>query len=214
MRESIKNPQHDAQVNIVGTLNILDAMRSTNCLRIVFSSTGGAMFSHGEPPYSETDLPTPTTPYGISKRSVEYFLNFYHKQFGIEPTILRYSNVYGPRQNPAGEAGVISIFLDKIAHYEPPMIYGDGNQTRDFVHVDDVVSANLHVLNEKLIGIYHVGTGIETSVNNLWKILAPNSTLVPLHAPAVGEIERTSLDSTKLQETGWKVTKKVEDMRQ
>lgn len=126
------------------------------------------MFGGDCPPYNEIQEACPETPYGISKRTIELLLGFYDRQHNIKSTILRYANVYGSRQNAQGEAGVISIFLDKISRNESPTIYGDGSQTRDFVSVEDVISANLHVLDQKLTGIYHVGTGTETSVNQLW----------------------------------------------
>lgn len=108
------------------------------------------MFSTDTPPYSESDTPSPNTPYGISKFSAEQFIDFYSRQYGIKSTILRYANVYGPRQDPRGEAGIICIFLGKIAENSAPTIFGDGEQTRDFIHVDDVVRANLHVLDRDI----------------------------------------------------------------
>lgn len=214
VRESMKDPQHDVEVNILGSLNLLEAMKAAGCRRLVFSSTGGAMFGGDTPPYSEEDIADPESPYGISKRTVEMLLGFYERQHGIRSTILRYPNVYGPRQNAKGEAGVISIFLEKIKNNETPTIYGDGTQTRDFVHVDDVVSANLHALDRDLVGIYHTGTGRETSVNELWAILARSTgtTLVPQHAPALGEIQRTALDSQKFLGTGWRITHAIEEL--
>lgn len=180
---------------------------------MIFSSTGGAMFGGDNPPYSEEHIANPETPYGISKRSVEFLLAFYERQHGIQSTVLRYANVYWPRQNAHGEAGVVSIFLEKIKNNEIPTIFGDGNQTRDFIHVDDVVSANLHAFDKNLTGVYHVGTGIETSVNELWGILANASktSLVPKHIAALGEIQRTALDAHKLQQTGWRVTRQLSD---
>lgn len=212
VRESIKNPQHDVEVNILGTLNVLEAMRASECHHMIFSSTGGAMFWGDNPPYSEEQSANPETPYGISKRSVEFLLGFYERQYGINSAILRYSNVYWPRQNAQWEAGVVSIFLDKIKNNQAPIIFGDGNQTRDFIHVDDVVSANLHALDQKLTGIYHVGTGIETSVNDLWKILAGQSSIIPTYWPALWEIQRSALDSTKLQKTGWEIKRQLSDL--
>lgn len=118
---------------------------------MIFASTGGVMFSTDKPPYSESDMPSPNTPYGISKFSAEQFIDFYSRQHAVKSTILRYANVYGPRQDPRGEAGIISIFLDKIAENLAPTIFGDGEQTRDFIHVDDVVRANLHVFDRNLL---------------------------------------------------------------
>lgn len=187
VRESIKNPSYDVKVNIGGTLSLLEAMKEVSCQRMIFSSTGGAMFGGDNPPYSEAMEAHPETPYGISKRSIELLLEFYQRQYGIESTMLRYANVYGPRQNSQGEAGVVSIFLDKIKNHEMPIIFGDGKQTRDFVHVSDVVTANIHALKKDLTGIYHVGTGVETSVNGLWDILAhaTNTSLKPEYTPGL-----------------------------
>lgn len=125
VRESIKNPLETMEVNVDGTVNILDAMVASGCKRIIFSSTGGVMFSEGNPPYREEEAPSPVDPYAISKRSGELLLDFYSKHHGIQATSLRYANVYGPRQNPKGEAGVVAIFLDQIKNDEIPTIYGD-----------------------------------------------------------------------------------------
>ena len=120
------------------------------------------------PPYNENDRPTPRSPYGISKLASERMIEFYDNQYGIKSTILRYANVYGPRQDPHGESGVVAIFEEKIKNGETPTIYGDGTQTRDFIHVDDVVWANMLTMNEDIYGLFHVGTEIETSINQLW----------------------------------------------
>lgn len=214
VRESIKNPEYDTEVNILGTLHLLEAMKKIGCRRMIFSSTGGAMFGGDCPPYDESMEACPETPYGISKRTIEMLLAFYEKQYDIVSTVLRYANVYGPRQNAQGEAGVVSIFLDKIHRNEVPTIYGDGNQTRDFIHVVDVVSANIHALDNQLTGIYHVGTGIETSVNQLWAVIArlTGTSLIPKYIPALGEIQRTALNPAKLQKTGWKIEKKIAEL--
>lgn len=214
VRESIKNPEYDTEVNILGTLHLLEAMKKIGCRRMIFSSTGGAMFGGDCPPYDESMEACPETPYGISKRTIEMLLAFYEKQYDIVSTVLRYANVYGPRQNAQGEAGVVSIFLDKIHRNEAPTIYGDGNQTRDFIHVADVVSANMHALDNQLTGIYHVGTGIETSVNQLWNTVAQlmGTSLVPQYASALGEIQRTALNPAKFQATGWRIEKKITEL--
>lgn len=125
VRESIKNPLKTMEINVDGTVNILDTMVASGCKRIIFSSTGGAMFSEGNPPYREEDTPSPVDPYAISKRTGELLLDFYRLHHGVHATSLRYSNVYGPRQNPKGEAGVVAIFLDHIKNDEIPTIYGD-----------------------------------------------------------------------------------------
>ena len=125
VRDSIKRPLLTMEVNVDGTVNILEAMVASGCKRIIFSSTGGVMFSEGNPPYREEDTPSPVDPYAISKRSGELLLDFYSKHHGIQATSLRYANVYGPRQNPKGEAGVVAIFLDQMKNDEIPTIYGD-----------------------------------------------------------------------------------------
>ena len=214
VRASIQNPAHDVAVNVQGTLTILEAMKWVWCQRILFSSTGGAMFSGNTPPYNENHEAHPETPYSISKRTVELLLEFYERHYGIRSTALRYANVYGPRQNAHGEAWVISIFLEKIHNNHTPTIYGDGSQTRDFIHVSDVVSANIHALNEDLTGIYHVGTGREMSVQSLWNHLAvmTGTSLVPEYVPALWEIQRTALDSHKLRATGWSPRVDVDEL--
>ena len=149
----------------------------------------------------------PVSPYGVSKLAVEKYLYFYQVEYGLVPTMLRYGNVYGPRQNPHGEAGVVAIFAEKYLKGEAPSIYGDGNQTRDFVHVADVVSANLVALDKQLGGIFNVGTGIETSVNKiateLGKILAPD--IEAIHKPTKpGEQRRSCIDASRLTGQGWR----------
>lgn len=214
VRTSMQDPLKDATINIIGGLNVLECMRAVSCKRIIFSSTGGALFDDDKLPYDEMMTPSPSAPYGIAKLTYERYLDFYSRHYGFETTILRYANVYWPRQNPLGEAGVISIFLDKMQKNEAPNIYGDGTQTRDFIHVDDVVSANLHVLEKNLFGVYHVGTGIETSVNELWKILNiwnPHP-ITPAYTPALGEIQRSSLNPEKLMNTGWRIEKSLSGM--
>lgn len=205
VRKSIKKPEIDIDVNIKGTLYILDAMKNVGCSRIIFASTGG-MFNHDSLPYAESSLTHPENPYSISKMTAELLLDFYYKQYWISFTILRYANVYWIRQNIHWEAGVISIFIDKALRRETPNIYWNGEQTRDFISVFDIVSANLHVLNQNLVGIYHAGTGKETSVNQLWKIIShtTNTDISANYLDAVGEIQRSALDSTKLISTGWK----------
>lgn len=205
VRKWIENPAFDIGNNIQGSVAIFEAMREVGCKRIIFSSTGWALFSHGDIPYNEGEYPSPNTPYGISKWTVEQLLHFYEQHYGFQPTILRYANVYGPRQNPHGEAGVISIFLEKMRNHKPITILWDGEQTRDFIHVSDVVNANLHVLRKNILGTYHVGTGKETSINQLYRQLQTSSwyTLPPQYIPSVGEIMRSALDSSRLQQTDW-----------
>lgn len=169
VRKSVDDPVFDAEVNVLGTLNLLQNAVQYQVKRFLFASTGGAVY--GEQDYFPADEEHPTrpcSPYGITKLTVEKYLYYYHLVFGLNYTILRYANVYGPRQNPLGEAGVVAIFVKKMLTHEQPIINGDGKQTRDFVYVGDVVNANLLALEKELTDIFNVGTGIETDVNTIF----------------------------------------------
>jgi UDP-glucose 4-epimerase len=208
VRRSVDDPIFDARVNILGSLNLLQAAVATGVKKFVFASTGGAIY--GEQltfPADETHQTCPLSPYGIAKLAVEKYLAFYEDVHGLSSTTLRYANVYGPRQDPHGEAGVVAIFGQRLLAREPAIINGDGEQTRDFVYVEDVVRANVLAVTTDLHGIYNVGTGIETSVNVLYAYLAKHSGAVdaPRHGPPkAGEQRRSVLDSRKLQAaTSW-----------
>ena len=197
VRYSVENPIFDAEVNIIGTINLLELSVKHGVERFIFASTGGAIY--GEPsklPADETTPPVPISPYGVSKYSVETYLGYYRTVHGLNYTALRYSNVYGPRQNPHGEAGVVAIFCSRILQGKPCLIYGDGNQTRDYVFVGDVAEANLNALKAQG-GIYNIGTGRETSVNELVSVLKKvvGKDFKTDYAPPVpGEVRRISLD--------------------
>lgn len=211
VRKSVEDPVFDAHVNILGSLNIFESVKKSGIEKIIFSSTGGAIYGNTTVIPSHEELkPEPISPYGIAKLVVEKYLYYYYKIFHIPYIILRYANVYGPRQNNEGEAGVISIFCDKILNNQIPKIFGDGSQTRDFVYIDDVVSANLLALEANKVGIYNVGTGRETDVNQIAELLKKVSKTKKefMHiAPKSGELPRSSLDSKKIQrELGWKPT--------
>jgi UDP-glucose 4-epimerase len=164
VRKSVENPVEDAKANILNTLKLLNLCVRYNVRHFIFSSTGGAIYGDSEIiPTPEGTLEKPVSPYGCAKLAVEKYLIFYNKTYGLKFTALRYSNVYGPRQNPKGEAGVISIFLDKMIRNETPIIFG-GIQTRDFVFVEDVVNANILALKDVKSSIYNVGTGKETDI--------------------------------------------------
>ncbi len=208
---SVENPHFDAQANIFGVLNIMEAARNLGTVRqVVMASTGGAMYGHKEVPFVETMLPQPLAPYGISKRSGEMYLYFYHEQYGIPYTVLRYSNVYGPRQNPHGESGVIAIFMDKILKGETPEINGDGTHTRDYVFIRDVVQANLLALTAGKVGEFNIGTNTETSTNDVFRkvVTAMEVDIPEQHGPArPGEQVRSVLDYSLAQkELGWSPT--------
>jgi UDP-glucose 4-epimerase len=207
IRTSIENPAEDMRHNILGTLNILECCKKHGVKKIVFASSGGAVY--GEPiklPCNENHPTNPICPYGIAKLAAEYYIKFYGIIHGINYTILRYSNVYGPRQNAKGEAGVISIFSDKMLNGEEVSIFGDGEQTRDFVYVKDVAQANLLALKNGANKIINIGTGKQTSVNQLYKEM---NALIKKgkmkHTLSVaGEVRHSYLDITLAKkELGW-----------
>ena len=208
VRKSVEDPMFDAQVNILGTLNVLQQAVKHGVRKVVFSSSGGAIYGEQETyPASELHVTRPLSPYGLSKLCGEQYLSYYQRISGLQVVSLRYGNVYGPRQDPEGEAGVVAIFIQKMLNHEQAVINGNGRQTRDFVFVDDVVEANLAVMGPETQGTYNVGTGVETSVNDLFRILTQHagSTCKEVHGPAKkGEQARSVIDSSKLrQELSW-----------
>ncbi len=202
VRRSVVDPAFDANTNIIGTINLLQNCVKTGVKKFMFASTGGAVY--GEQSYFPADESHPTSPlspYGISKLAVEKYLYFYHAQYKMNYTILRYANIYGPRQNPFGEAGVVAIFTSKMLKGEQPVINGTGKQTRDYVFVGDVVKANLLGLKDDATDFYNIGTGIETDVNQLFhslnNIIGKN--MEEKHGPAAaGEQMRSVISSDKL----------------
>uniref|UniRef100_A0A832DH47 NAD-dependent epimerase/dehydratase family protein n=2 Tax=Ignavibacterium album TaxID=591197 RepID=A0A832DH47_9BACT len=209
VRRSVKDPAFDANTNIIGTINLLQNAIKYDVKKFMFASTGGAVY--GEQTYFPADENHPTqprSPYGISKLAVEKYLYFYNAEYGLNYTILRYANIYGPRQNPFGEAGVVAIFSTKLLKGEQPIINGSGEQTRDYVFVGDVVKANLLTLNDTANDIYNVGTGTETNVNQLFHKLNSiiNANKEEKHGPAApGEQMRSVITSEKLfKKFGWK----------
>ncbi len=208
VRKSVEDPILDAQVNVLGTLNLLQQAVKYGARKVIFSSSGGAIYGEQEVfPASETHVTQPLSPYGLSKFCGEQYLSYYQRVGGIQVVNLRYANVYGPRQDPYGEAGVVAIFIQKLLNGEQAIINGNGRQTRDFVFVDDVVEANLSVMGQQIEGTYNVGTGQETSINDLFRILVEQigSTCKEIHGPAKqGEQARSVIDSTKLRhELAW-----------
>ena len=203
VRRSVEDPIFDARVNILGSLNLLQAAVATGVKKFVFASTGGAIYGEQRTfPADETHQTCPMSPYGVAKLAVEKYLAFYEEVYGLPYTALRYANVYGPRQDPHGEAGVVAIFSQQLLAHQAAIINGDGEQTRDFIYVDDVVRANVLAVTTDLRGLYNVGTGIETSVNALYASLAKHasSALSPRHGPSkAGEQRRSVLDCRKLQ---------------
>ena len=204
VRRSVDEPLLDAGINVVGTLNVLEAARRHGARRVVLASTGGAIYGEPDGPAAGEDHPCrPRSPYAIAKLAAEHYLDGY-RQAGLETVVLRYANVYGPRQDPHGEAGVVAIFIERILAGLTPTIFGDGEQVRDFVYVDDVVRANLLAHDAPLAAagapVFNVGTGHGTSVNALWSALAAlaRPAVSPTHEPArTGDLIRSVLDVTR-----------------
>ncbi len=216
VRHSVKDPAFDANTNIIGTLNLLQNSVKNGVKRFMFASTGGAVY--GEQEYFPADEKHPThplSPYGISKRSVELYLYFYKVQYNLNYTILRYANIYGPRQSPTGEAGVVAIFTSKLLKDQQPVINGTGEQTRDYVFVGDVVKANLLTYNLSKSDIYNVGTGKETTVVQLFNMLKEitGKKVEEKHGPAAaGEQLRSVITSNKIfKELNWRPSTKIQD---
>jgi UDP-glucose 4-epimerase len=207
VRVSVDAPAQDAQVNVVGTVNVLEAARRTGA-RILFASSGGAIYGRDAPvPSPEDALPRPESPYGIAKYCAEQYIGLYNRLHRTRHCILRLANVYGPRQDPSGEAAVIPIFCRAVAAGQPPTIYGDGTQTRDYVHVGDVVRGFLAAAADSRAGTWNIGTGTEVSVLDLMKIIAagPSRVVSPrFSAPRTGELQRSALAIGRAaRELGW-----------
>ena len=215
VRISVADPRLDADINISGLLNLLEASREGGVKRFLYVSSGGVVY--GEPeerPTPESAPKLPENPYGVSKLAGEQYLYYYHRTHGLEYCALRYSNVYGPRQDPHGEAGVVAIFCTRLLNNEPITIFGDGEQTRDYVYVGDVVAANLLLTSTEFPRArslddrgFNVGTGTETSVRQLAQTLMQSvGRETPVnYAPArLGELQHSSLDASRLRDLGWR----------
>jgi UDP-glucose 4-epimerase len=209
VRRSVADPLLDASVNVLGGLNVFENARLAGVKKIIFSSSGGGIY--GEQNYFPADeehSARPLSPYGITKLVTEKYLYFYKEVYGISHVILRYANVYGPRQNPQGEAGVIAIFARKMLQGETPTINGDGRQTRDYTYVGDVVKSNLLALDRSNSDIFNIGTGVETSVNEVFHMLRGmlNPSCPEIHGSAkIGETLRSVLDHGKIRRVcGWR----------
>ena len=215
VRRSVEAPSLDAEVNVLGSIQVLEAARRHGTRRVVFASTGGAIYGEQSgPPADERHPCRPRSPYAVAKLAVEHYLDYYRATHGLDPVVLRYANVYGPRQDPHGEAGVVAIFMQRIVAGQAPTIYSDGEQVRDFVYVDDVVAANVAALSVANDGdalpIFNVGTGTGTSVNTLWRILRELATpeVTVQHAPdRPGDVRRSVLDPGRAAHgLGWRPT--------
>jgi UDP-glucose 4-epimerase len=210
VRKSLSDPAWDASINVGGTVNVLEAARATGVPRVVNTSTGGAIYGEADTiPTPETALPYPEAAYGQSKYAAEGYCGLYERLYDLSSVTLRYGNVYGPRQDPLGEAGVVAIFCGCVRASKRPTVFGDGRQTRDYVYVGDVVAANLAAAQQtQLSGPVNIGTGRETSVLDLIEALtqlAPGADLEPQFEPArLGELPRSCLDTGRAsRELGW-----------
>jgi UDP-glucose 4-epimerase len=208
VRHSVADPGADASINVRGTINVLAAALEAGVPRFVYSSTGGALYGATEVIPSPEDSPIrPLAPYGMSKFAGEGYVDLFARLRGMSTVTLRYANVYGPRQDPLGEGGVVAIFAGRLKDAERPTVFGDGRQTRDFVHVDDVVAANLVAAASDVGGAFNVGTGVETSVLDLLELLSPlaSGSFEPEFAPErPGELARSCLEISRARdELGW-----------
>jgi UDP-glucose 4-epimerase len=210
VRRSVREPDFDAEVNVLGTVRLLQGCVEHGVGQVIFASTGGAVYGEQQAFPAEEDHPQyPISPYGVSKLAGERYLHYYRVQHGLPYVALRYANVYGPRQDPHGEAGVVAIFCGNLAAGRTSTINGTGEQTRDYVYVGDVARANVLALeSEAPPGAYNIGTGVETSVNRLYELLreASGRDLAPGHGPAKpGEQARSSVDPAKASGAmGWR----------
>jgi UDP-glucose 4-epimerase len=217
VRRSLADPAWDSSINVGGTINVLEAARIHGVARVVNTSTGGAIYGDAQTiPSDEQTPPLPEAAYGQSKLAAEGYLGLYERLYGLSSVTLRYGNVYGPRQDPLGEAGVIAIFCGKLDAGEAPTIYGDGLQTRDFGYVGDVVAANLAAVDAPVTGPVNIGTGVETTVLELVEILRELGGVEhfePQFEPArLGELARSCLDIRRARETlGWEPTVSIRD---
>ncbi len=216
VRKSVANPMYDASVNVIGTINLLESCRRHEVKKFVYASSGGAIY--GEPEYNPVDEKhpiKPLSPYGVSKYAAEKYVETYSALHGVDYVILRYGNVYGPRQDPLGEAGVVAIFTGLLAENKQPIIFGDGMQSRDFCYVGDVAEANLTALKKDAPGAYNIGSGVETTVNDVASqlITAVGADVEPKHSdPVPGEVRNICLDvSLARQRLGWKPVISLEE---
>jgi len=213
---SVRNPVEDAKTNILGTLVLLQKSVKYGVKKFIFSSTGGAIYGDNvKIPTPETEIPNPISPYGIAKLSVEKYLDFFSKEYGLEYVSLRYSNVYGPRQDPYGEAGVVAIFINRMLKGEKVTIFGDGEYVRDYVYVDDVVRANILAMEKGKNVVLNIGTGRGTTVNELFMMLKSITGYSdePEYAPPrKGDVRKSILDCSKAKEIlGWEPEVSLEE---
>jgi UDP-glucose 4-epimerase len=218
VRRAVAEPAFDARVNVEGTISLLEAARLSGAPRFVFVSTGGAIYGEGDGkqlPLGEDEEIAPMTPYGQSKFAAEGYVSLYEREHGVPGVSLRLANVYGPRQDPLGEAGVVAIFCGRLAARERPTVYGSGRQTRDFVFAGDVVEALLAAAGSEASGAYNIGTGVETSVLDLLDALKAAGAGSPkpiFEDERPGEVQRISLDPSRAKQAlGWTPSTSLED---
>jgi UDP-glucose 4-epimerase len=209
VRRSVEDPGVDASVNVLGTVTLLQASVRHGVRRFLYASTGGALYGDANVIPTPEDYPTlPVSPYGASKLAAEVYLRTFHALHGLSYAALRYANVYGPRQDPHGEAGVVAIFARRLLSGETARINGDGKQTRDFVYVGDVAEANARALTSDVVGSFNVGTGLETDINTVFQLLKrlSGSNQPEVHGPAMaGEQRRSVIDARKIEKLlGWR----------
>jgi len=209
VRHSVADPQFDARVNILGFINLLEACNNAGTKKVIFASSGGAVYGEQDIFPAPEEHPTrPSSPYGVSKRTGELYLSYYQQAFGLPYIALRYANVYGPRQSNKGEAGVVAIFISLLLAGKVPVINGDGKQTRDYVYVGDVVNASVAALESPFVGEINIGTGVETDVATLFQSLrqGAGSKLEASHGPAkIGEQRRSCLAAQRAADIfGWR----------
>jgi UDP-glucose 4-epimerase len=210
VRKSVADPAYDARANVAGTASVLEAARVAGARRVLFASTGGALYGESVPLPTPEDAPlAPFSPYGASKAAAETYLALYTRLHGLSTLALRFGNVYGPRQDPHGEAGVIAIFSGAKVEGRRATVYGDGSQTRDYVYVGDVVSGFLAAAESDATGAVNIGTGVETSVRELVEAIGVEADFAPART---GEVARSCLDVSRASETlNWRAEVPLED---
>ena len=216
VRRSVDDPRFDAEANILGFLNLLEAARQSSVKKVIFSPTGGAIYGEQDKfPADESHATRPVSPYGVSKASGELYLGYYKAQYGLNYVALRYANVYGPRQNPHGEAGVVAIFSQRLVAGKPCTIFGDGKQSRDFVYGKDVARANYLAFETKHVGPVNIGTGKETDITELYRNLAESAgsrAEVAYAEGKPGEQRRSCIDASLAKKVlGWEPTVQIRD---
>jgi UDP-glucose 4-epimerase len=216
VRVSVARPVFDATVNILGTLNICEGSLAAGVSKVVFAASGGTLYgSPDELPVREGQPQTPESPYGVAKKAAGDYLYYYRQVRGLEYTALALANVYGPRQDPHGEAGVVSIFAGKLLSHERPVIFGDGSQTRDFVYVDDVVDAFVRAVDKGGDLLMNIGTGVETSVQQLFDVMAKLAGFkqqARYEPPRTGDVLRSALDPSRAGiHLGWQPWTSLEE---